>query len=234
MTGCPFGESRQTLGKNPPPCRRSFRAMPPTIFLLSPANLNGTRAAQLMSPRAKFALAARYRTPDGVEIGEAFAFMSALYFRGKIAYARRFAVSSAIVGGDGIFVITSGYGLVSPDWRITEERMKRMRRIDVDVAARNYVKPLREHATLLARALEPEPDAQVVLLGSVATGKYVDVLRPLFGDRLRFPAAFAGLGDMSRGGLMLRAAREGRELQYTTLDAPRHRTGGSGKMPLTW
>jgi len=57
-------------------------------------------------------------------------------------------------------------------------------------------------------------------------------LWPIFGDRLRFPTAFAGLGDMSRGGLLLRAARENRELAYTTLEAPRHRVGGgSGKMP---
>lgn len=204
------------------------------IFLLSPANLSGTRAAQLASPRAKFALAARYRSEDGVEIADAFAFMSSLYFRGKIAYARRFAEPSPIIGGSGIFVITSGFGLVPPDWRLTEERVKRMRKIDVDVSTRNYVRPLKDHAQLLARALEPEPDALLILLGSVATGKYVDVLRPILGDRLRFPALFAGLGDMSRGGLMLRAAREGRELQYTTLDAPRHRTGGSGKMPVTW
>ena len=207
--------------------------MPVTrVFLLSPASLNGIRAKQVMSPRAKFDVAQRYRSPEGVEIADAFAFMSALYFRGKIAYARRFAVPPPAIGGDGIFVITPGYGLVPPDWRITEERMNRMRRIDVDVATRSYVKPLREHAELLARALDD--DAQVILLGSVATGKYVDVLRPVFGDRLRFPALFAGLGDMSRGGLMLRAARLGRELEYTTLDAPRHRTGGSGKMPSDW
>jgi hypothetical protein len=203
------------------------------LFLLSPASLNGLRAKQLMSPRAKFELAVRYRTERGVEIGDAFAFMSALYFRGKIAYARRFAVPSPVIGGDGIFVITSGYGLVPPDWRITEE-MKRMQKIDVDVSARNYVKPLREHATLIARALDAEgdADAQVVLLGSVATGKYVDVLWPILGNRLRFPSAFAGLGDMARGGLMLRAAREGKELEYTTLDANRKRPpGATGKMP---
>jgi hypothetical protein len=204
--------------------------MPPRLFLLSPASLNGLRAKQLMSPRARFALAVKYRTEEGVEIGDAFAFMSALYFRGKIAYARRFAVPSPTIGGDGIFVITPGYGLVSPGWRITEERMKKMRRTDVDVATRNYVKPLRDHAELLARALEP--DAEVVLLGSVATGKYVDVLWPILGSRLRFPSAFAGLGDMARGGLMLRAAREGKELDYRTLDGDRKRApGATGKMP---
>lgn len=202
------------------------------IFLISPANLSGLRAKQLMSPRAKFDAAVRLQSEEGVPIADAFAFMSALYFRGKIAYARRFAVPSPVVGGDGIFVITSGFGLVSPDWRLTPERIKRMQKIDVDVNTRNYTKPLKEHAQLLARALEP--DAQVVLLGSVATGKYVDVLRPILGDLLRFPALFAGLGDMARGGLMLRAAREGRELAYTTLDAPRHRVGGDGKMPKEW
>lgn len=200
------------------------------LFFLSPASLGGLRAKQLTSPRAKFDLAVRYRLEGGVPVGDAFAFMSSLYFRGKIAYARAFAVPSPIVGGDGIFIITSGYGLVPPDWRLNEERFKRMKKIDVDASTRSYTKPLREHAELLHRALEP--DAQVILLGSVATGKYVDVLRPILGERLRFPKVFAGLGDMARGGLMLRAARAGKELEYTTLDAPRHRQPGtSGKMP---
>lgn len=206
--------------------------MPTKLFLLSPANLSGIRAKQLASPRARFATALRYQSPEGVPIGDAFEFMSSLYFRGKLAYARRFAVPSALIGGDGIFVITSGFGLVPQNWPLTPERVKRMQKIDVDVSTRNYTKPLKEHAQLLARALEE--DAQVVLLGSVATGKYVDVLRPILGDKLRFPTLFAGLGDMSRGGLMLRAAREGRELQYTTLDALRHRVGGTGKMPVEW
>ncbi len=206
--------------------------MPTKLFLISPANLSGTRAKQLASPRASFATALRYQSPEGVPIGDAFEFMSSLYFRGKLAYARRFAVPSPLIGGDGIFVITSGFGLVPQNWALTIERMKRMQKIDIDVVTRNYTKPLKEHAQLLARALED--DAQVVLLGSVATGKYVDILRPILGDKLRFPAHFAGLGDMARGGLMLRAAREGRELPYTTLDAPRHRVGGTGKMPAEW
>lgn len=198
-----------------------------TIFLLSPANLSGLRAKQLASPRAKFDAAVRYRSPEGVPIADAFAFMSALYFRGKIAYARHFADPP-----EGVFVITSGYGLVPPHWPLDEERMNRMKKIDVDVGSRSYTKPLREHAAGLASTLDES--SQVVLLGSVATGKYVDVLRPILGPWLRFPRVFAGLGDMARGGLLLRAVRANRELEYTTLDAPRHRTGGSGKMPETW
>jgi hypothetical protein len=195
----------------------------PRIFLLSPASLNGIRAKQLMSPRARFEAAQLYRSPEGVPIGIAFTFMSALYFRGKIAYALRFAQEG------NVFVITPGFGLVRPDWRITGERMKVMRRTPIDVTKRNYAKPLVRDAVQIATSM---PDAEVVLLGSVATGKYVDVLQPIFGERLRFPAAFAGLGDMSRGGLMLRAVRTGRELEYTSLSSRRHRLpGASGKMP---
>ena len=158
-------------------------------------------------------------------IAEAFAFMSALYFRGKITYSLHFG------GPENTFVITSGFGLVSPDWRLTAERLKKMQRIDVDAANRKYAQPLRDTARELAARIGS--DSQIVLLGSVATGKYVDVLRPIFGERLRFPALFAGLGDMSRGGLMLRAVRANRELDYTTLDAPRHRApGATGKMPV--
>jgi hypothetical protein len=53
-----------------------------------------------------------------------------------------------------------------------------------------------------------------VLLGSVATGKYVDVLLEFMGERLLFPREFVGRGDMSRGALLLRAVREGKELAY--------------------
>jgi hypothetical protein len=59
------------------------------------------------------------------------------------------------------------------------------------------------------------PDCDVVLLGSIASPKYVDVLLAIFGSRLRFPIDFVGRGDMSRGGLLLRQAREGQELEYT-------------------
>jgi hypothetical protein len=195
------------------------------VFLLSPASTSGLRAKQLMSPRAGFDAAVRYRSAEGVMIAEAFAFMSALYFRGKIAYSMHFG------GVENTHVIAPGFGLVPPTWTITEPRMKIMRKTDVDMRDRVYVKTLRATALELASTLDA--GAHVVLLGSVATGKYVDILLPIFGDRLRFPAAFAGLGDMSRGGLMLRAVRADRELEYTTLDAPRHRgPGGTGKMPV--
>ena len=67
--------------------------------------------------------------------------------------------------------------------------------------------------------------ARVVLLGSIATGKYVDVLTAGLGNRLHFPLAFVGRGDMSRGGLMLRAAADRVELDYAVLSADVQRHG---------
>jgi hypothetical protein len=189
-----------------------------SLFLLSPASLGGIRAKQLTSPRAQFDAAVQFRSPDGVAIAEAFAFMSALYFRGKIAYARRFA--SAVDGDCGIRVIAPGFGLVPPDWRIDAAKMKRLRRVEVDPRVRSYRIPLERDVREIAAAASSWD--RVVLLGSVATGKYVDLLLPILGDRLVFPRAFAGIGDMSRGSLMLRAAQSGVELEYATLDAPRH------------
>ena len=190
--------------------------MPRKVFLLSPANVSGLRARQLMSPRAKFDAARMYQSPEGVPIALAFAFMSALYFRGKITYALHFAEQQ-----DDVQVIAPGFGLVSPDWRITQERMKTLGKTEVDLSKRNYRKPFEKSALELDERIGP--DASVVLLGSVATGKYVEVLLPIFGERLLFPSIFAGLGDMSRGGLLLRAVRANRELEYVPLSAPRHK-----------
>src|SRR5258708_7568707 len=121
--------------------------MPQTIFLLSPANTSGLRARQLMSPQANFEAARLYQSPEGVPIGLAFAFMSALYFRGKIAYALHFAAI------EDIFVIAPGFGLVPPDWRITPERMKVLARTEVDARKQNYRKPLKRDAMSLTKKL---------------------------------------------------------------------------------
>jgi len=197
----------------------------PTIFVLSPASLTGARARQLLAPAARFATAELYRSPEGVPIAEAYSFLSSLYFRGKLAYARHFAAPPAHLRADlpasGILIIAPGFGLVAPDWRITGERMRKLRRTQVDLASRTYSRPLRDHAAAFRDSLPAE--TRVVLLGSIATGKYVDLLEPVFGRRLVFPSAFVGAGNMQRGALLLRAVRAGEELAYTTLDTPRHR-----------
>src|SRR5688500_19823399 len=87
------------------------------VFLLSPASLTGLRAKQLISPRANFEAAQLYRSPQGVPIAVAFTFMSALYFRGKIAYANTFA------GGEDIHVIAPGFGLDRKSTRLNSSHL---------------------------------------------------------------------------------------------------------------
>src|SRR5262249_27050309 len=90
----------------------------------------------------------------------------------------------------------------------------------VDVAERRYFRPLMRDARRLDG--DAGPDCRVVLLGSIASGKYVEPLRDVFGDRLCFPQEFIGRGDMSRGGLMLRCVDGGRSLTYVPIGgAPR-------------
>ena len=184
------------------------------IFLLSPANCGGTRAKQAMSPNATFALAIALRSPDGAPLGDLFSFVSGLYFRGKLTYARRFArppePDNSIVGS-GIHMITANAGLRSPDVRVTHDAVRAFGKGDIDADNAKYRRPLEASA----RALRHEigPDCDVVLLGSIASPKYVDILTrsspSACGSR-----SFVGRGDMSRGGLLLRHAREGVELEY--------------------
>jgi len=189
------------------------------IFLLSPAYCGGERARLFLNPRSEFELARRLRTPEGAPIGEVFSFLSGLYFRGKLAYALEFAAPPP--GVPGALVITPNEGLRSPDEPVTIARLKRFARGDIDVKRRSYRQPLLRDARLIATAAGE--GCEVVLLGSVASGKYVDVLAKVFGERLLFPISFVGRGDMSRGGLMLRSARGGTELEYVPVaGAVRH------------
>jgi hypothetical protein len=183
--------------------------MPHRIFLLSPAYAGGQRARMIMNDRAQFELARRLRT-DGATIAEVFAFLSGLYFRGKIAYARTFGCASD--GACSSLVITPTRGLIDAETRVTVADLREFAEVDIEKDDPRYRKPLERDARRLARTLPP--DAEVVLLGSIATGKYVDVLLRCFGQRLRFPADFVGRGDMSRGGLLLRSATDRQELAY--------------------
>lgn len=188
------------------------------VFLLSPARCDGERAKLLIDPGARSHLAARLREPEGAPLGEVFSFLSSLYFRGKLTYARVFA--SPPRGVRPALVITADRGLMSPDDRVRREDLVAFATVDIAGGDERYLAPLRRDVAALARKLGR---SLVVLLGSVATGKYVDALLEAFGDRLVFPAAFVGRGDMSRGGLLLRHAREGRELEYIAVrGAVRH------------
>ena len=197
-----------------------------TVFLLSPAYCGGQRATYLLRDGSKVPLASKLAAGT-LTLGEAFTFMSGLYFRGKIAYAHAFGRHTPPA-----LVITPTRGLLPPETLVTSRLLHEFAGVDVDVDDARYRRPLRRSLKELAATL-PE-GARVVLLGSIATGKYVDVLTQSLGDRLHFPIAFVGRGDMSRGGLMLRCAASGIELEYSTVrpDVPRHGTRPAKLEPL--
>jgi predicted kinase len=192
---------------------------------LSPASLGGERARLVFRPEADFALARQLRSPDGAPLGELFSFISGLYFRGKVAYAQAFGRSPE--GLPAALVISAGEGLRFLHERISRERLQAWAQVAIDEDNPRFTEPLLEHAAALERALQDR--ARFVLLGSVATDKYVQPLGQVFGERLLFPREFVGRGDMSRGSLMLRAARTGVELEYAPVaSAARHGPRAAG------
>jgi hypothetical protein len=183
------------------------------IFLLSPANATGARGRLILGDTAQSPLAQRLRG-EGAPLGEVFSFISGLYFRGKLAYAR--ANADPPPGVPGILVITASRGLVSPDKVVTFEELCEISSVPVAATESRYRIPLERDARALSAAIGE--DCEAVLLGSIATPKYVEPLSSLFGARLMFPSEFVGRGDMSRGGLLLRCVHEGSQLQYSRVE----------------
>jgi hypothetical protein len=165
----------------------------------------------LLNEAAEFELALRLRA-EGAALGEIFAFMSGLYFRGKSVYARAFAAPPP--GAPAALVITAGRGLLSPETRVSVSELRAIAEVPIDLSNPRYRDPLKRDALRLHRTLPPA--CEIVLLGSIATSKYLEPLLDIFGSRLLFPSEFVGRGDMSRGGLMLRCAEDGVELEYIT------------------
>jgi hypothetical protein len=177
----------------------------------------------LLSPKSRSEVSRRLNSADGIPIGELFAFVSALYFRGKLTYARHFAapleVGNPVVGG-GVHVITTNAGLRSPDTPVTRSAIQQFAAGDINPDNRAYRRPLEQSARTLRREMG---ECEVVLLGSIASPKYVDALLQIFGTQLVFPVDFVGRGDMSRGGLLLRHSAANIELPYVPVaGAVRH------------
>jgi hypothetical protein len=159
------------------------------------------------------------RTSQGASLAEVFSFLSALYFRGKLAYARAFAQPP--VPSSGVLLITPTAGLMPDGALVRMSRLRGFSRVPISINNRRYRNSLQRAVKRLAG--EIGADCEVVLLGSIATGKYLDILNQAFGEQLRVPAEFVGLGDMSRGALLLRCVREQRELNYITVAAASER-----------
>ncbi len=164
----------------------------------------------LTRPQAAFALAVQLRSEEGASLGDVFTFASGLYFRGKRLYAQAFAQPPP--GVPRGLVITPDRGLVDLNTRVHPDDLLRFAGVPVDPADARFRQPLEQDAAALAERLGPSGEA--VLLGSVATAKYTQILLAALGGRLLFPAEFVGRGDMSRGGLLLRCVRAGTELTY--------------------
>jgi hypothetical protein len=179
----------------------------------------------LLNEQAEFELALRLRA-EGAPLGDVFAFMSGLYFRGKSAYSRAFAAPPP--GAPAALVITAGRGLLAPETRISVSELRAIAEVPIDLAEPRYRDPLERDALLLRQSLAP--GCEVVLLGSIATSKYLEPLLDIFGSLLRFPAEFVGRGDMSRGGLMLRCAQDGVELEYIAASGAVRRGGRPPKL----
>jgi len=192
----------------------------PQVFLLSPAYCGGRRAKILLKPNSDVALAKKL-SEGSLTLGEAFSFLSGLYFRGKLTYARAFGNPGSLAIPPTL-VITPTRGLQPPELPMSAALIQEFASVDVHEDDARYRVPLERDLAALVAALPNT--ARVVLLGSVATGKYVDVLTAALGRRLHYPPAFIGRGDMSRGGLLLRCASAATELEYAVLDrhAPRH------------
>jgi len=171
------------------------------VFLLSPASMHGRRGRLLLSSSTA-ALATRLQH-EGLSLGEAFAFISSLYFRGKLAYAQAFAPGAA-------YVITPSRGLLPPETHVTAEVLREFAEVPIDADEPRFVEPLARDVARVCAGVEGD----VVLLGSVASAKYTEPLLRQLGTRLVFPSTFVGRGDMSRGGVLLRAVDAGAELDY--------------------
>lgn len=173
----------------------------------------------LLNSRAQFELALRLRD-SGATLGEVYSFISGLYFRGKLAYAERFKNPSP--GIPGVQVITAAAGLILPEKPVTLDQLRKISGASVDAANPDYRRPLDRDLARLQTLLEP--GTQVILLGSIATPKYVLPLLEVFGEQLLVPRDFIGRGDMSRGSLLLRCCRSGAPLEYMPAGSIRGKT----------
>jgi hypothetical protein len=201
------------------------------VFILSPANSGGERAALIYNPGARFDLARRLQRGETVPLGEVFSFLSGLYFRGKLTYSLFFGRPPKKM--HPAYVITSTSGLLPASYPVSLKDLRAFGEVPIEANEPRYRGPLLKSATELAARASSE--CQFVLLGSIGTKKYVELLLEHLAERLFFPSAFIGRGDMSRGGLLLRSVSENQELEYMpVLGSVRHGKRPGKLPPRSW
>lgn len=207
--------SRSGFPSPPTPGPRTLPS--PRVFVLSPANLSGARGRRVLAGQADAPFMEPLRRGSTAPLGDVYTFVSSLYYRGKRAYSRAFGQRER---GPVTLVVTPTRGLVDDAEPVTLTELRAFAACDIDPSHGAY----RDALVQSGRALDRElcSRGEIVLLGSIASDKYVAPLGEVFGARLSFPEAFIGRGDMSRGGLLLRAVDARQELAYVpAATAPR-------------
>jgi hypothetical protein len=202
-------------GHTPVPAETDFvcsTSSNPNIFLLSPADASGRRGQMLLNPKSQFELAQRLRT-SGITLGEAYSFMSSLYFRGKLSYAATFANQTH--DQPSIQIITPTRGLLSPHTTLNLSDLSDLGLERILEKNPRYRDPLERDLRKLSESLGTE--GKVIFLGSLGTKRYIPLLKEILGNRILVPRDFLGMGNMKRGAVLLRCVREHRQLSYVTL-----------------
>jgi hypothetical protein len=180
----------------------------PRIFLLSPANASGIRGQRLLDATSQSELALRLRQ-TGARLGDVYRNISSLYFRGKLEYAQRFRNPPHPAAG--VQIIT-GVGLMLPETLVRFDEFRQLSAISIDARNERYRQPLVADLMRLRETVGVHVD--IILLGSIATSKYIDPIESVFGEHVLVPRDFVGCGDMRRGSLLLQCCMQGTELEY--------------------
>ena len=158
----------------------------------APGSSCSRRRAAAESARGSSSTSARSSTwpsgcgsRGGAALGDVFSFLSGLYFRGQADLRAR--VRGAAARRAGRSRHHAERGLLPAEEPVTLARLRALR-ARADRRGRAALPAARWTATRATLADAIPPDTEVVLLGSIATGKYVDILA----DGLRRAAAFPG------------------------------------------
>lgn len=146
-------------------------------------------------------------------LGEAFSRISALYFWGKLAYARHFGRGRPHL--EAVQIITPSRGLMAANAPVTAQLLDEFADTAIGAAEARYRDALTESLVRLTE--EAGEAAEFVFLGSLATPKYTSLLIEQLGAAVLTPASFVGMGNMRRGSVLLRSVDEELPLRLVSL-----------------